>query len=382
MTRTMTQTAAIAVDLRLLGPGDGDEEGDIYKNKPIEIKSIKIKPIDMYLERETNKNLWRIRDEIGNSSGEFCPPGETLPHRSLPRERCLEPLDAVFIDDTLKDDVVVAVGIPDLLDGMPESEHSGVILYGPPGTGKTVLLDAICQVYANAGAYAKQISVSQVNSFYVGEYAKRLETELIEAIKEARKRGRPSFVSFDEGSTLVQVAENGAVSVAKHYQEAIDVLKRYLGNCRELVMGVSTNFLPESFEAAMTREGRLTTYFIGYPDREQRKRMWEHFLTITGWNRRRGINQEQFYALAEATPEEQGAFIEEFCRTYDSTRRNAWLKAKGFRTLVDALKCDVEYDMSNELDSISFETILSDVEEAIAKKAERNGQNKKGKIGF
>lgn len=379
-------TGAKAVDLRLLGPEDVEEgqEGQIFPNifylddKKIIIEYIK----QIFFEQKMNNEYpWKIRDRT-NFPAEFYPPGEMPPHKSLTREKCLEPLDAVFIDDTLKDDIVTAVGISELLDGMSQSEHSGVILYGPPGTGKTVLLDAICQVYSNAGAYSKQVSSSQLNTAYVGEYAKRLENELLEAVNEARKRGKPSFVSFDEGSTLVQVAEDGAFSVAKHYQEAVDVLKRYLGNYRELVMGVSTNFLPESFEDALTREGRLTTYFIGYPDRKQRKRMWEHFLTTNCWNRMGGISQEQFYALAEATPEEQGAFIEEFCRTYASTRRNAWLRAKGFRTLVDALKCDVKYDPLKEADSINFGTILSDVEEAIRKKEERTASNQKGRIGF
>ena len=57
-------------------------------------------------------------------------------------------------------------------------------------------------------------------------------------------------------------------------------MKRYIGNDsgNKLVLAISTNMLPEDFEEAMTREGRLTTFFIGYPSKEQIARMWNHFL--------------------------------------------------------------------------------------------------------
>lgn len=81
----------------------------------------------------------------------------------------------------------------------------------------------------------------------------------------------------DEGSSLVQIAEDGARSVSKHYQEAIDVLKKYIGNYRKIVVAVSTNLLPDSFEAALTREGRLTSFLIDYPQMRRKNAPVEAF---------------------------------------------------------------------------------------------------------
>ena len=205
-------------------------------------------------------------------------------------------------------------------------------------------------------------------SCYVGQFAKNLEEQIQTALSEAQKRGKPSFLCFDEGSILAQNAGEGADSVSKHYQEAIDVLKRYIGNDRNLVVAISTNLLSESFEDALTREGRLTSFFIGYPDIEQRKRMWKYF---AGKHGIMNLTDEQSYMLAEATPEEQGAFIEEFNRNYRRVRRTAILKEKGYNTLVDALKNNARIAEDEITSSITFDTLYADVDATLKAKYSR-----------
>lgn len=283
------------------------------------------------------------------------------------RKQALQYLDSVFIDDALKDDIVTRTAIPDLLEGT-EPAYTGVILFGPPGTGKTVLLRAIGNVYQASGAYAEDISVSSVNSMYVGEFAKNLEEHIQAALREAQGRGKPSFLFFDEGSILAQNAAEGASSVSKHYQEVIDVMKRYIGNERNLVVAISTNLLSESFEDALTREGRLTSFFIGYPDAEQRKRMWKHF---AGKYKVMTLTDEQTYKLAEATPAEQGAFIEEFCRNYTKARRAIILKERGYNTLVDALKHNANITNDEVTESITFDNLYIDLVSTLKAKYER-----------
>jgi len=298
------------------------------------------------------------------------------------REQVLKYLDSVFIDDALKDDIVTRTAIPDLLNGS-EPGYNGVILFGPPGTGKTVLLKAIGEVYEASGAYAREISTSSVNSMWVGQFAKNLEAEIQQALNEAKQRRKPSFLYFDEGSILAQKAEEGASSVSKHYQEAIDVLKRYLGNERNLVIAISTNQLLESFEEALTREGRMTTFFIGYPDVEQRKRMWKHFAEKYNVLI---LDDKQAYKLAEATPAEQGAFIEEFARNYRRARRTAILREKGYSSLVEALKHNAGTSEEEITSSIGFDNLYADLSTTLEAKYQRLREGEKGNghkiVGF
>ncbi len=302
------------------------------------------------------------------------------PEKQLSLAEILVPLDEVFMDDALKDDIVTRVSIPDLLEGT-ESSYSGVILCGPPGTGKTVLLRAIEQVYLRAGAYAKDISASEVNSMWVGQFAKNLEDQIKNAIEEAKKRGKPSFLSFDEGSIIAQRANEGALSVSKHYQEAVDVLKKYVGNTKELVVAVSTNVPLDTFEEALIRDGRLTPYFIGYPNEEQRQRMWKHF---TKKYDVMSLKEAEAQVLAEITQKEQGAFIEEFCRNYKKFRRQVVLKQKGFNSLVEALKKGEKISDKEITKDLDFEQFYNDVEGCLRFKYERmeGVPEEKGPFGF
>jgi len=325
---------------------------------------------------------WRIPDKVPESPQ---PPLKPTPLQGAKhqdsRTQALQYLDSVFIDDALKDDIVTRTAIPDLLEGT-EPAYTGVILFGPPGTGKTVLLRAIGNVYQASGAYAREVPVSSINSHFVGQFAKNLEEQIQAALREAQRRGKPSFLYFDEGSILAQKAADGADSVSKHYQEAIDVMKRYIGNDRNLVVAISTNLLSESFEDALTREGRLTSFFIGYPETEQRKRMWKHF---AGEYKVMTLTDEQAYKLAEATPAEQGAFIEEFARNYGRARRTAILKEKGYNTLVDALKHNVNITEDEVTKSITFENLYADLGATLKAKYDRvkdKQENGQKSIGF
>lgn len=187
-------------------------------------------------------------------------------------------------------------------------------------------------------------------------------------MQEAKKRKKPSFLSFDEGSILVQHASEDSLYESKHYQEALDTLKRYVGNERGLVIGVSTNMLKKSFENALTREGRLTPFFIGLPDTEQRKSMWKYFADAY---KIMNLTDEQSYALAETTPAEQGAFIEEFCRTYRRVRRSAILKKRGYESLVEALKDKVNVSEGYLTRTITFTNLYQDLTAALQTKYER-----------
>jgi SpoVK/Ycf46/Vps4 family AAA+-type ATPase len=303
--------------------------------------------------------------------------------RKSNQEEILSPLDEVFFDQALMDELVVRTSIPQLLEGQ-DPIYRGVILYGPPGTGKSEFQRAACRVYENAGAYAKQVSTSAINSCFVGKFAKNLEEELQMAQQQGDIRGLPSLLCFDEGSTLAETAKQGATSVSKHYQEAIDTLKRFIGNesGSKLVLAISTNMLPEDFEDAMTREGRLTTFFIGYPSEMQLGRMWRHFLKKYNVLE---LTEKQSQELASLTHNTMGAFIEEFARGYITQRRHTLLLERGYSSLIEALKKGVSFAEKDVQKSITFPTLKNDLMDYLKKYELRNGQkkeNERTEIGF
>ncbi len=334
---------------------------------------------ELYKQFHSREDIDRYRRDIERDWRRVDPaPRSGSARKPMTRAEILSPLDSVFIDDALKDDIVTRVAIPDLLEGR-EPSYNGVILFGPPGTGKTILLRAIQRVYHSSQAYAKEVSTASINSRYFSEFAHNMENELQTAVTEAKKRKKPSFLCFDEGSIVAQKPSDGAADCSKPYQEVMDVMKSYIGNQRMLVVGISTNMLPESFEEALTREGRLTSFYVGYPDVEQRKRMWLHFAMKYGLFE---LHDDQAVQLAEASPAEQGAFIEEFCRNYLGLRRSIALKAKGFRSLVDALKeGDASVTDAELKKSINFGGLYDDCIAATRAKDERCGSSSNG-IGF
>jgi len=339
----------------------------------------------LYSEDKFNINIPNLDDLMKNTYN----PLEleyTRPSNPTPRKRkdavseILSPLDSVFFDDRLMDDLVVRCAIPQLLS-QEVPGYQGVILFGPGGTGKSEFQKAVCEVYRNAGAYAEQVSSSALNSCFVGQLAKNLEEVLQRADSYGKSTKLPVFVSFDEGTIFAQNANVGGNSVSKHYQEAIDVMKRYIGNeCGKwIVLGISTNSLPQDFEEAMTREGRLTSFFIDYPKREQLARMWKYFLNKYSVI---DINEEQANELAELSGG-HGALINQFCSNYLGLRRHELLSRKGYPNLLTALKKGVDVPDEEVKKSMDYTTLRTDLLQYIQKMILReNGFSKKEETGF
>lgn len=298
------------------------------------------------------------------------------------RKRILAPFNEVFFPDALMDDLIVRTSVPQLLD-VQSPLYPGVILFGPPGTGKSEFQRALRKSYELAGAYAKDVSAAALNTMWVGQYAKNLEEELQTAATQGKATGLPALLCFDEGSILAQKAASGSTSVSKHYQEAIDTLKRYLGNDagKWLVLGISTNLLPEEFEDAMTREGRLTTFYVGMPQEREISRMWTHFLKRF---KTLDVGEEQAAELAGIFPEATGAFVYKFCETYNATRRQQILAGKGFPRLLDALGSGVNVTDEEVKSSTNYETFRKDLAGSVEqfRKRQNNGNENSLQIGF
>ncbi len=310
--------------------------------------------------------------EIIPDSPRFDPPKQTQKKKGKTlRERALTSLDSIFIDGGLKDDIIIRTSIPELFD-RSEPSFGGVMLYGPPGTGKTAFLRAIVEVYKKCGAYTREIKMSAIDSMWASVLAKNLDDIIQYAIKQAGRRRKPSFLLLDEGARLAQdtTPANPAndKSSINHYQEGMDVLHNYLGNQRNLVMGMSSNLTPRSFHEALIREGRLAAFYIGYPNTEQRMKMWKYFSSA---NNIMELDDRQAIALADSTPKEQGAFIEEFCRSYEKIRKLLFLKTLGYSSVLEALKGGASLRNSAPPKEVTFEVLIADVLHTLQIKYER-----------
>ena len=328
------------------------------------------------------ENIFRLKDlerkffPNGDSGDPESPNNPTADEpRSTDPRQILEPLDDVILNSELKDDIVERCGLAELVEGKPVTDYSGVILFGPPGTGKSVMLDAVKQCYDRAGAYTKKVSASEIVSKYLGDSAKKMREVLDNAVKQAESRGLPSFIYIDEGEVIVQKAnpDSGNEGIAKAYQSVINVLKEYIGNHRNVVIGITTNTLPDSLEDAMTRSGRMTTYFVDYPEEEQVGELWQYF---SAKNTGLELTTEQSIELAQLTGKTSGAFIEEFTRTYKTTLKRKMLHENGYSSLIDALKDGYRPAEEEIAARVTYDNIVSDVRDALSREGERNGKPK------
>ncbi|MCR4327304.1 MAG: AAA family ATPase [Nanoarchaeota archaeon] len=238
-------------------------------------------------------------------------PGKMTPEQI---EEVLSPLNSAFFTPMVLNEVLLKTSIADLIRGK-EPKYPGAILYGKGGTGKSHLIKTISKIFEKMGCYVREIHLSaEVSDQYVGSRGKALEAIIQACLVESKERNLPSFVYLDEASTLMADDEGG--SSDKYYKEGRDVLKKYIGNYRELIFAISTNDEKADFEAPIVREGRLSPIEIEYPNETQLKKMWAHYIKK---NMDIEFSEEEYWDLAKFTPREQGAFVEEFTRTYYST---------------------------------------------------------------
>ena len=108
--------------------------------------------------------------------------------------------------------------------------------------------------------------------------------------------------------------------------------------------------------------------------------MWKYFLAR---DKVMEVTDEQAQELAQITGRETGAFIDKFSESYNTLRRHQILEAKGYSSLVEALKKGVQVSSDEVRGSIQYEILKADLQQVLEAKRKRtaNGETHR-RIGF
>ena len=296
----------------------------------------------------------------------------------LPNKKILQPLYDIFLEPETLNTVLMRTSIPEVLNKqMPI--FNGVILYGKGGTGKTALQKALSTVFENAGGIAEELNVAQLSEKFIGSLANNLDARIGEVLFKSEKMNCPAFIFLDEASSLVMSQSKHNESGVDYYQEAVDVLKKYISNYPNLIFSITTNMEPDTFDDTLIREGRLHPVHIGYPGEIQKIQMWKHFLKV--FDVTKPLSDDQYQRLAEAIPKEQGAFINEFCKSYLPAKKlEMEATASGCESLLDVLASGQYISIEKVKRNINFDSILEDLMSTVEKK--HTNRTKTKPLGF
>ncbi len=293
-------------------------------------------------------------------------PKNIADNSALPNKTILKPLYDIFLEPETLNTVLMRTSLPEVINKQAPI-FNGVILYGEGGTGKTALQKAIATVFRNAGGISEELNVAQLSEKFIGSLANNLDGRIGEIQLRSEKSNCPAFIFLDEASSLVMSSSKHNESGVDYYQEAVDVLKKYISNYPNLIFSITTNMEPDSFDDTLVREGRLHPVHIAYPGEKQKMQMWRHFLSLFGVVKK--LSSEQYQELACAIPKEQGAFINEFCKSYLPTKKlKMEADASGSDSLLDVLASGQYISIEKVKEGVGFDSILDDLLSTIEKK--------------
>jgi SpoVK/Ycf46/Vps4 family AAA+-type ATPase len=290
----------------------------------------------------------------------------------------LSPLYEIFLNPEILNQVLINTNIPEIIRGN-EPVFSGVILYGEGGTGKTSLQRAIGRVYKKCGAISEELNVAAMSEKYIGSLGNNLDKKIKEINIESEKQNVPAFIFLDEATSLVMSRESHNSSGADYYQEAVDVLKKYISNYPNLVFSITTNAQPDIYDDTLVREGRLAPVQIPDPGKNEKKKMWEFFLKKHGIFE--NLNDRQYESLALLTKTEKGSFISEFTKSYLLNKKLDKEKSLAeSESILDALTSGNIVSMDIIKSGINFPELIEDLKKYLHESFKR--KQMKVNIGF
>lgn len=207
-----------------------------------------------------------------------------------------------------------------LSENMPK--NAGVVLFGPGGTGKTTIMKAFMEVFEELGSFIPKDDNNEIlktsgvrDTKFYGAYQDYFEPKFAEGIKEARKRGIPSFIPIDEGDIFV---EDPKKSKNAHGPDVINFWKAHVGNHPEIIIMLATNVIKENLDPIASRAGRAKPIEIPLPNLQIAKRLILQFMKQYNIILSRALEDNELEILAKIVIENKkpGANIAEFCKNF------------------------------------------------------------------
>ena len=184
--------------------------------------------------------------------------------------------------------------------GLPRVAN--LLLYGPPGTGKTLIAAAISK---GLEATFFACKVSDMLSKYFGESSK-----LIDAIFDLAEQMAPSVIFLDDFESIVADRDGDSSGAERRVlTELLTCMDGFESKSSDkLVLVVAATNKPWLIdEAILSRFGKLA--YIGLPQTEARKRIFELHLTKKGYSVSGSL--DDFAARTEGF---SGREIEQICK--------------------------------------------------------------------
>ena len=146
---------------------------------------------------------------------------------------------------------------------------NGMLLYGPPGCGKTFFAKHFAE---EVGFNFLCVTPSTLKSKYVNA----TQENIANMFKEAEEKA-PTIIFIDEMNELTPNRENDVHEMSRSAVNEMLAQMDRTGERGIFIIG-ATNF-PNAIDPAILRAGRLDRkYYIGAPDKEARKALFELYL--------------------------------------------------------------------------------------------------------
>lgn len=193
-------------------------------------------------------------------------------------------LNKMFLNDDFKNNSGISTrdlleiysSIRDYLSGNQPSKN-GIVLYGPPGTGKTYLIESsLMKIYKILGfqTHSQEIG-DMLSNQYVGGLATNVSQKIFgPAISLVKKHRTPCFVYIDEATDLLRKAGNSGDGNWR--AQGIEAMKSFINKSRYpgIIVCLATNLEKNEFDDALTRDGRLQKIYLGLPNFDRCKQVW------------------------------------------------------------------------------------------------------------
>ena len=173
------------------------------------------------------------------------------------------------IKDTLYHDVIAPLNDRELYEQYKVTIPNGMLLYGPPGCGKTFISQKFSE---EVGYNYVEVRPSDLASTYIHGTQQKIG----KLFRDARKKA-PTIIFIDEIDALIPSREG---KIDQGYASEVNEFLAQMTECNKdgIFLIIATN-RPEKIDPALLRTGRIDkVIYVGLPDYEARKKMFQLFL--------------------------------------------------------------------------------------------------------